>query len=167
MNLFNRKILVFIVGLFLLFSEVTFGQLTIEKSSVDSGGAVAESSGLEVIYSIGEVAVAESSSGNLHISEGFISPELFNTVGIRDFGVLGGVTLSPNPTSDFLMIDFLEKSDYLVEIYTMDGKQLYTKSVENQLNHTVDFQYYPTSIYLIIVKDVTNKTFKSYKLIKE
>jgi hypothetical protein len=167
MNLFNRKILVFIVGLFLLFSEVTFGQLTIEKSSVDSGGAVAESSGLEVIYSIGEVAVAESSSGISHISEGFISPELFNTVGIRDFGVLGGVTLSPNPTSDFLMIDFLEKSDYLIEIYTMDGKQLYTKIVENQLNHTVDFQYYPASVYLIIVKDVSSKVYKSYKLIKE
>ncbi|MDY2588348.1 hypothetical protein, partial [Winogradskyella aquimaris] len=51
----------------------SFGQ-TVEKSSIDSGGASSTGSSLEVLYSIGEVAVNEVNTGSLIISEGFIGP---------------------------------------------------------------------------------------------
>ena len=46
---------------------------TIEKSSIDSGGASASAGNIEVLYTIGEVNVQELSSSTVSVSEGFIS----------------------------------------------------------------------------------------------
>ena len=48
---------------------------TIEKSSIDSGGGSAESGGVSIVYTIGEVAVQEANAGGVSVSEGFIGPE--------------------------------------------------------------------------------------------
>ncbi|GGG44469.1 hemagglutinin protein [Bizionia arctica] len=47
---------------------------TIEKFSIDSGGASVTAGGIEILYTIGEVNVQELSSGNIQVSEGFINP---------------------------------------------------------------------------------------------
>ena len=47
---------------------------TIEKFSIDSGGANTTSGGIEILYTIGEVAIQEASAGNIILSEGFINP---------------------------------------------------------------------------------------------
>ncbi|MFL0354737.1 hemagglutinin protein, partial [Xanthomarina sp. GH4-25] len=46
---------------------------TIEKFSIDSGGASATAGGIEILYTIGEVNVQELSAGNIQVSEGFIN----------------------------------------------------------------------------------------------
>lgn len=47
---------------------------TIEKFSIDSGGASATAAGIEILYTIGEVVVQEFSSASISVSEGFINP---------------------------------------------------------------------------------------------
>lgn len=47
----------------------------IEKSSIDSGGASVSVGGIEILYTIGEVNVAERSASGVSLSEGFINPE--------------------------------------------------------------------------------------------
>ena len=47
-------------------------QIQIPISSIDSGGDSVNNGSLSMVYSIGEVAVAEVNSGNLYFSEGFI-----------------------------------------------------------------------------------------------
>jgi len=61
------NILLTLVGLF------SFAQ-TVEKSSVDSGGANSSAGNISILYTIGEVNVKEVSTPNLSVSEGFIGP---------------------------------------------------------------------------------------------
>lgn len=50
-----------IILLVLSYVKMTQGQ-TIEKFSIDSGGASVTAGGIEILYTIGEVAVAERSA---------------------------------------------------------------------------------------------------------
>lgn len=47
---------------------------SIEKFSIDSGGASTTAGNLQILYTIGEVHVTERTAGNIQISEGFINP---------------------------------------------------------------------------------------------
>jgi len=46
---------------------------SIEKFSIDSGGASASAGNIQILYTIGEVNVAERAAGNIQVSEGFIN----------------------------------------------------------------------------------------------
>ena len=46
---------------------------SIEKFSIDSGGASASAGGIEMLYTLGEVAVTERSASGISVSEGFIN----------------------------------------------------------------------------------------------
>jgi hypothetical protein len=59
----------------ILIGQFSFSQ-SIYKSSIDSGGDSSTNGNIEVLYTIGEVFVAEQSAGNINLSEGFISAEL-------------------------------------------------------------------------------------------
>ena len=48
---------------------------TIEKFSIDSGGASTSADGIQILYTIGEVNVQEYSNATLSVSEGFINPQ--------------------------------------------------------------------------------------------
>lgn len=47
---------------------------SIEKFSIDSGGASVSAGNIQVLYTIGEVMVQERSAGNIQVSEGFVNP---------------------------------------------------------------------------------------------
>ena len=52
----------------LILAFICQGQ-TIEKFSIDSGGANATAGGIEILYTIGEVNVQELSAGNIQVSD--------------------------------------------------------------------------------------------------
>lgn len=70
-----KHILISITVFFLSLSS--FSQ-TIEKFSIDSGGASTTAGGIQILYTIGEVNVQEFSSATISISEGFINPQQLN-----------------------------------------------------------------------------------------
>jgi len=76
---------------------------SISKSSIDSGGAVAQAGDIQIMYTIGEVNVQELSAGNIQVSEGFVNkaPE----VEIAPMVFLQGPFL--NPSTPGLMNDDL------------------------------------------------------------
>ena len=67
------KHFLFNIGIFFL-STLSFSQ-SIEKFSIDSGGASASAGGIQILYTIGEVNVQEYSTSTLSVSEGFINPQ--------------------------------------------------------------------------------------------
>lgn len=62
----------FIITMLILFPFFGVGQ-SIEKFSIDSGGASVSAGGIQILYTIGEVNVAEYSTATLSVSEGFIN----------------------------------------------------------------------------------------------
>jgi hypothetical protein len=70
---------IFKIGLFIMaffLSQIALSQ-TIEKSSVDNGGASVSNANIQMVYTIGEVTVQEVTAGNIRLSEGFIGPNIF------------------------------------------------------------------------------------------
>ena len=89
----------------LLFTVWSTAQ-TIEKFSIDSGGASASAGNLQILYTIGEVFVAESTAQTLSISEGFISVNLKIQINPKVF--LQGPLL--NTATSGLMNDVLRQA---------------------------------------------------------
>jgi hypothetical protein len=79
---------------------------SIEKFSIDSGGASATAGGIQILYTIGEVNVQELSAGSIHVSEGFINGNMKIKIDPRLF--LQGPLLSP--VNAGLMNDNLRQS---------------------------------------------------------
>lgn len=99
------KKLIIILLAFSFTQFTTHGQ-TIEKFSIDSGGASAAAGGIEILYTIGEVNVQELSAGNIQVSEGFINANMKIKIDPKLF--LQGPLL--NPATAGLMNDNLRQN---------------------------------------------------------
>lgn len=82
---------------------------SIYKSSIDSGGATASKGDIQILYTIGEANVQESNSGNIILSEGFVSKAFEVLIDSKIF--LQGPLL--NPSIPGLMNDNLRSLGYL------------------------------------------------------
>jgi hypothetical protein len=89
-------------------SHIGFTQ-TIEKYSIDSGGASASAGGIEILYTIGEVNVQEHTTATLSVSEGFITTDFKVNIDPKIF--LQGPLF--NPATAGLMNDDLRSNDHL------------------------------------------------------
>lgn len=85
---------------------------TIEKFSIDSGGASATAGGIEILYTIGEVVVQEVSTPTLSVSEGFINSNF--KIKIDPVAYLQGPIL--NPDTGGLMNDDLRVAGFIPTI---------------------------------------------------
>ncbi len=92
----------------MLFSSILVAQ-SIYKSSIDSGGASSSNGNIQVIYTMGEVFVAEQSTENIILSEGFVSKAFEILIDSKVY--LQGPLL--NPVTPGLMNDDLRSLGYL------------------------------------------------------
>ncbi|WP_179334648.1 hemagglutinin protein [Winogradskyella costae] len=63
-----------IINLLMLLAVLPLASQSMEKFSIDSGGASVTAGGIQMLYTIGEVNVQELSAGGISLSEGFINP---------------------------------------------------------------------------------------------
>lgn len=99
-----------LITVLMLLMVLPIASQSIEKFSIDSGGASASAGGLQILYTIGEVNVQELSAGGISISEGFInSVQLQIKINPKVF--LQGPIL--NPVSAGLMNDDLRDAGYI------------------------------------------------------
>jgi hypothetical protein len=150
-----------------LFSIIGFSQTAIKKSSIDSGGATTTTGTLTMVYTIGELSVNETNSGNIHISEGFIGPNILTNLGLEDYTELEGVTIYPNPTIDFVNIHFSDADNYEISIFDYSGKQIDFIRTDTTDQQTVNMGQYSNGIYMVLVKNATKQQFKTYKIVKK
>jgi len=83
---------------------------TIERFSIDSGGASASAGGINILYTIGEVHIAERTSATLSISEGFIVPQSIS-IRVNPIVFLQGAGTDPFAGEVSLMRDNLRTAN--------------------------------------------------------
>jgi len=153
-----------IIVLFIV--ELGFSQLTMEKSGIDSGGGVSTAGTIEMVSTIGELVIQEYTSSPFHISEGFINPNILNSLGIYHYDVMMHVSLYPNPTTDFVQLDFDKMDTYQILLTDLNGKHLFQKtSYTNSFN--INLLEYEQSAYILVVNSKTTQKLKTYKIIKQ
>ena len=157
----------FLTIIALLIAFTSFGQTAIKKSSIDSGGDISTNGTTKIVYTIGEVALQENTTGNIHVSEGFIGSNTFVVLNIEDYSVLSDVKVFPNPTSDFVNINFTQKSDYDISIYNLSGELIYSKQVNESNNESINLSEFTAGTYLFVVKQEAEQKVTTYKIIKK
>ncbi len=160
-----KKQLIVLTAFFM--SMFGFSQTVIEKSSIDSGGANATVGTTTLLYTIGEAVVQENSNGSIHISEGFISAEVLDVLEISDYTELLGVSIYPNPTIDYVKINFLNNDVHLITLFDFSGKQLGVFQSGNGHLFSLDMQKYSSGMYLVLVRNTQKQQYKTFKLVKE
>ena len=156
----------FTILLLLLFGIQGFSQTAIKKSSISSGGNLSMVNNTQVIFSIGETAVQENTQSSIHLSEGFIGPDLRQSLGITDEVLFNGFKVFPNPTADLIHINFVKSSDYSLQVSDMNGKILLAKNT-TQLTNTLDISRLARGTYLLLLKDTANHAFNVLKIEKK
>jgi len=151
----------------LLLIGFTYGQTQIKKSSISTGGGSSTVGNTTVIYAIGEVAVQENTQGAIHISEGFIGPDLSAVLGVNDFGVLTGFYVLPNPVKDRLYIRWEHPGDYEIHLFDLNGKELINSKVTMQVETSYNLSEYASAVYLLFVIDREKQLSKQIKIIKK
>lgn len=133
-----KHILTFIIGFGCLWAQAQ----TIEKFSIDSGGDIATSSDITILYTIGEVNVQELNIGNILLSEGFIRSDFSEALsaGYED-SMDNQLLLYPNPATDLVIIDNLPHGATQIIVFDITGKVIISKiaSVETTRIDTSNF----------------------------
>ncbi len=74
--------------------------------------------------------------------------------------------ISPNPTSDLVNISFGENTigNMEIEVFTIDGKQMISRQLENPWQHQLDLSAYSAGIYVLRIR--TSEGTLSKKIVK-
>lgn len=107
---------------------------TIEKSSIDSGGASALFGGIEILYTLGEVNVQELNAGGIYVSEGFVNDAFEEGLSVAQNDPLEHqVSVYPNPVSEVIYV----KSNFefeTAELYDTLGKIYINTTTTSKIN---------------------------------
>ncbi|MEY8847655.1 T9SS type A sorting domain-containing protein [Psychroserpens sp. XS_ASV72] len=141
-----------------MFMNLLAESQTIEKFSIDSGGASVSNGTMQVLFTIGEVSVQEVTVGNVTISEGFINPLIGEpTLSIVAQGLSDVITIYPNPVTDILYIQSPQKLSS-IQLYDALGKLV--ADYKNDLGE-LHLGHLPNGVYLLkVITDIHQITKK-------
>ncbi len=142
-----------------------FAQVDMYKVSWAPGGYSAEAGTVKLVATTGEVFVREANVVPIHLSEGFIGPDLIAFLGVENYAPLNGVKIFPNPVSEVLTIRFPEQSRYEVYLYDLTGKMIFSAEVSDFM-YRLNMKDYLNGLYLLVVIDREKETYFSTKIKK-
>lgn len=121
-------------------------------------------------WTIGECITETLSSTNNILTQGFQQNfEYIIQPGINENKNNYSIKVFPNPASDLITISIKpltqKSSDYLIELYDLNGKMLYTVNY-TQNEFQLDMNTYPTGTFLLKVMTNRNKTLQNFKIQK-
>jgi len=140
-------------------------QVSIVKSNISAAGGSQLVGNVSLIFTIGELAINEYDTINNHVSEGFISPDIVNLTGIKDYQVLQGISVYPNPAKDWINISLPSQEKYEIYIYDINGKQILKQQISE--SGKISVSSLKKANYLLLIVDRVNKLYSINKLIKK
>ncbi|MEX0811713.1 MAG: T9SS type A sorting domain-containing protein [Chitinophagales bacterium] len=152
---------------------LAYGQ-SIERQVVSSYGAYAETGGLSLSSTVGEVATSTLTGADIILTQGFQqpAPEELN-VGIERVVQNMNITAYPNPTSQKVILELSsdKELEILIELFDISGRKLNTGSAD-QLTvlgrslHEIDLSTYSSGQYIIHLSDRRGTHKESIKVQK-
>ncbi len=142
-----------------------YGQTTVKKSSISTSGGSYTNTNMTLVFTVGEVVIQEKTTGNIHISEGFIGPDINGVTGIEDYDELYGLQVHPNPVQTDLQIQLPANGTYEVHLFDLTGKELINRQ-SNDMTMTLNLTRLPASVYLLVIIDRLHQQAKTLKIQK-
>ena len=92
---------------------------------------------------------------------------LANPCPVYNIAETAGITVYPNPVSDFITVKLPEQSEsYKLTLISMTGKTLFEDDL-TETNNRINLAGYAKGIYFLTISDTQNKILKSFKIIKK
>jgi len=153
-----------VVVLFLL----AFGLQTIQaQDAVTAAGGDASGFGGTVAYSVGQIVYNTNTVANISVAQGVQQPyEISIFPGKEDNSIILELTVFPNPTNNFLILNAgnSELSTLSYQLYDNNGKILKSRKMISS-TETIGMENLPSSIYFLKVVN-NKKEVKTFKIIK-
>jgi len=153
-----------IVVLFLL----AFGLQTIRAQEVViAAGGDASGFGGTVAHSIGQIVYTTNTGTNGSVAQGVQQPfEISIVPGKEDNSIILELTVYPNPTNNFLILNAgnSELSTLSYQLYDNIGKIIKSRKMISS-NETISMENLPSAIYFLKVAN-NKKEVKTFKIIK-
>ena len=144
------------------------GAQSITPEVVASAGEHFENGNVQLSWTLGEIAVSTYDNGGNILTEGFHQPELLIT-SIEEVSELDMmVNIFPNPTSDFINIEFTgNKTDMLVELFDMNGKEVSRVDVDAyQMETGINVSNMAAGGYLLRLTEENGKYVSTHQIQK-
>jgi hypothetical protein len=142
------------------------GQVALYKSSLAPGGGSAAAGNTGIIFTVGEIFISEADNASVHLSEGFVGPDLEHWLQIENYGDMAGVNVFPNPVRKYLTIRIITDGDYEVYLFDMHGKNYYSGDFTGT-EMRLDVSDFSPGTYLVVLIDRKNRQRSVLKWLKE
>ncbi len=162
-KIMKKKILSFT----LLLSVLIINAQSISAELISSAGNHYQDENIQVSWSIGEPIIATLAEGDLILTQGFHQDRYTIQTLIEDLSSNFKVKIYPNPTTDFINVNFTENSPSAklqIKLYDFNGKMLLVKDVKTD-NEKIDMSKLANSVYILKITD-NKKDIFSYKISK-
>jgi len=138
----------------------------IGSSSINAAGTEYSNEHAIVNWTIGQTAISTLSSDDAILTQGF-QQYLYSVTEVpTDFTNDIQISAYPNPTDNFVFIEFSD-DEYLggtIEILDLNGKLIDIKEIYNTKT-PIELSQYAPSLFLINIKQ-SNQILKTYKIIR-
>lgn len=155
----------------ILFVKISQAQ-SISNQVIGTTGNFSFASGVSLSATAGETFIETFSSGNNILTQGFQQPN-DNGVGIIELKENNfSVKIFPNPTSDFLTIQYHSdnREEFSVSLYDLLGRKLnlIKNQIQNGNEFSISFQLkqLPSACYFLTIENVNGETKKTFPIIK-
>jgi len=162
-DLSKKKILLAFTLLFLINLNLK-AQITVSTTGGDSTDGLGRFS-----YSIGQVFYQSIFSTNESLIQGVQQPfEIQSLLGLSDNELNLNIRLYPNPTSDYIILDIINRSDLGstldYQIYDLQSKLIKSGDIENN-EIVIRIEELVSAIYILKI-NTKNELLKTFKIIK-
>ena len=140
------------------------GQVMAQEAIISSGGNANGSNGSSS-YSVGQVVYTMVNGSNESIAQGVQQPfEISTVVGLDERTVNLGVSVYPNPTTNYLTLTTESLENLSFQLYDMQGRTLDSGPVSS-FSTRINVEQLPTQTYFLsVTKD--SQIIKTFKVVK-
>ncbi len=148
----------------LLISSLVFSQ-SISKQVIGAASKTQSSGDLKLSWTVGEPVVGLMTAGGNQLGNGYYPALNLQALSIEDNTMEVQLKVYPNPTSQLLYVSHPEINSFLIAIVDLNGKQLYSGSINK--DEPLDVSNYAQGLYLVTIENTTINKKNTYKVIKK
>ena len=143
---------------------------SITPQVVTSSGGYALNGGYSVSWTLGEPVIATAQNGSNTLTQGFQQPT-YNVLAITTETLQGfDVNVFPNPTSDYITIDWTtnKENTLYITLFDLAGKMISEKSYSAADEKvSINLSQLASAQYILEVKDKINSATKIFRITKK
>ena len=160
-------------SLFLFFIMISTGQVCAQSTNpevLSTAGKTFQGNAIQLDWTIGDLAISSIQNSNYQITQGFHQP-YYIVSKIHEFPLaIGQIKLFPNPTTDYLSLEFSfeEQSTFIIQLFDTSGKMIWVKTKKGkEIEDNISLRDLPNGSYFlsfIVDETLYSKTFKIQKI---